>query len=208
MAPLPPAPNTLRVNIQWFIGTDADVLNSIHFVYSGSAPSASDCVSFATTVHNAVNSDLISHLSDNSNLQQVEVIDISSNTGHFGLNTTPITGSRTGNSLPASNCVLVNHTVSRRYRGGKPRTYLPLFSSTDITGPSGWLSASVSAMQTSWNSFISAIEGASSGATTIGAFSNVSYYSGHTLRGTPLVEPIVASIVNPIPGTQRRRNRP
>lgn len=208
MAPLPPAPNALRVNLNYGIGTDANVLNTIHFVYSGSAPAAADCVSFATTVHNAFNSDLLSHLSDNSTLNTVEVIDISSSTGHFGVNSTPLTGGRTGNSLPASNCALVNFQIARRYRGGKPRVYLPLFSSSDISGPSGWLSASVSALQGHWVSFISAISGATSGATTIGAHSNVSYYSGKALRGTPLVEPIVASVVNPIPGSQRRRNRP
>lgn len=208
MAPLPPAASTIRVNLTYYIGTDQNVLNSLHFTYTGSAPAASDCVAFAGDVHTAFSSDLLQHLSDNSELTQVEVIDLASTSGHFGVNTTPLTGSRTGNSLPAGVAVLINHQIARRYRGGKPRTYLPFFSSTDIVSPSGWVSGSVSGLQTHWNSFISAIEGATSGSTTLSAFSNVSYFSGKAQRGTPLVEPIVASVVNGIPASQRRRNRP
>lgn len=208
MPPLPAAANVLRVDVYCGGGLDVGGLCRLHFKYTGGAPTTADCNSLATTVHNSFNTNLKALFNNTGGLGKIVVQDLGSNTGAQGINTTSAIGTRTGAYLSAGTAALINHKIARHYRGGKPRTYLPAFTATDMASPSAWVSASVTALQTGWDAFIAGIVGATSGSTTISAFANVSYYSGKTLRSTPLVETITASVVSTLPASQRRRNRP
>jgi hypothetical protein len=117
--------------------------------------------------------------------------------------------------------VLVNYLISRRYRGGKPRAYLPWGDAGQLTSRQSWSGTFVTAVDSAFSTFYAAVIGLSAGSTTITDHVNVSYYDGFTvvtdpvthrarnvptLRGTPIVDVILSFAANPRPGSQRRRN--
>ncbi|MBA0084905.1 MAG: hypothetical protein HRJ53_07915 [Acidobacteria bacterium Pan2503] len=107
---------------------------------------------------------------------------------------------------------LVNFKIARRYRGGKPRVYLPQGVSAQMNNPVQWQSTYVSQVQGDWANFINAILSSSPPSATIDKQVSVSYFSGHsgvppvpTPRPTPLVDDVIYATVNSIPASQRRR---
>lgn len=219
MPALPPVANCLKYDVHFSAGLDTRAMSRLHFTYTGSAPSGADCVSLAGSARAAWNTNIKSLCSVNNELIFVTVTDIASNTGAAGTDTTAVPGTRAGSNLQGATAALFNHTISRRYRGGKPRTYLPLGVAGDTVGAGAWQSAFQTAANTGIAAFIAAIKASSSGSTVISNFVSVSYYSGFTNktgptgrskarstpRATPLVDVINGSVLNPIPGTQRRR---
>lgn len=222
MPALPPVPSTIKVIYNLGIGTDTNAIVREYFGYSGSAPTAAQCITLAGVIRTAWGNNLKALVSANTNLISTTVIDLSSASGASGVDTTGITGTRTGTSLPAGVAVLVNKKVSRRYRGGKPRSYWPFFTNTDISSPSAWLAASVNSAQTAVNAFYTAVIGAVVGSGAITQESNVSFYNGFTVvtnpvtgrtrnvpklrAGGPLVDTVTSNVVNSLPASQRRRN--
>lgn len=205
MPALPPAGDVVRIDVGLEVGTDAHAINRFHWAYSGSHPDPADCESIGNQVATAWNAHLRAFMTENSAQSTVDVVDLSSLLGAGGLIVNNAVGTRAGASIPAASAVLVNHKISRRYRGGKPRSYLPLFVASDLNGPSGWLSASVTALQTAYDAWAAEISGFTAGSTLLGSQVAVSYFLNNALRATPLVEPITASVVNGAPASQRRR---
>lgn len=221
MPALPPVPNCLRVDFNYTVGLDPNSMSRLHFTYTGPAPSGADCIALAGSFRAAWNTNIKPLISVNNELIGVHVTDIASNTGASGSDATAVPGTRAGGNLQAATCALFNHTISRRYRGGKPRTYMPMGVTTDLVGAGNWQSTFQTAANSGWAAFITACKAASSGSTVISQFVNVSYYSGFTnktgptgrsravsnVRGTPLVDVINGSTLNVAPGVQRRRAR-
>ena len=117
-------------------------------------------------------------------------------------------GSATGtssSSISAGTAMLVKHIIARRYRGGHPRTYMPPPGSGSMTDDDRWTTAVVTAQQGYFDDFIGTLLGHSFTANTLDAYVNVSYYSGGSLRVTPVVDVIAGSIVVRTVATQRRR---
>lgn len=154
-------------------------------------------------------------------LTEVVCTDLSSSSGFQGVNTTPQTGTRGGVLLPGGTCVLINYHMTRRYRGGKPRNYLPYLDASDLNGAQVWNSTPLGLLLAAWVAFIGDVEGTTYSTATIGGQCNVSYYAGFTnvpygsptkyrrtptVRVTPVVDAVVATSANPAPASQRRRN--
>jgi hypothetical protein len=138
-------------------------------------------------------------------LTQVEVDDLGTPGNIPGSAPGPGTGGRTGDLPFADTAVLLNFKVARRYRGGKPRAYMPFLTPGDLFDNNHWNSTIVASLQTQWRSFITACQ--SLGASTIGpAFHcSVSYIHDKVVLTAPIVDPVVLSTVNAIPGSQRKR---
>jgi hypothetical protein len=117
-------------------------------------------------------------------------------------------GTLTGDVVPANCNVMIVHHVARRYRGGKPRNYLPLGGADQLVNPNTWQDALVGDVLAAWIAFEAGAETITFGGIDVLDFSNVSYTLDKLPRPTPLVEPIVSSTVSSIPGSQRRRLRP
>jgi hypothetical protein len=114
----------------------------------------------------------------------------------------------------------MNFKVGRRYRGGKPRIYLPWGSASDQATLNQWTSGFISSAATAWTNFITAIAAAPwSGASGLKQV-NVSFYSGFTNEtgpsgraravstpraGSAVVDDIIAHSLNTIYGVQRSR---
>jgi hypothetical protein len=197
----------LKYSQIWELDNNDNAESILHFQYSGSAPSTSDCSALAATFQAAAVTNLKSLLHTINALGIATVLDLGSSTGASGSGGSITSGTLTGTQLPASTCVVMNHHIARRYRGGKPRTYAPFGSSSSTATTGSWGTGFLNNCNSDWSAFITSCKAASSGATTVTNFVNVSYYNNKTLRVTPQVDTISASIARTRMGTQRRRNR-
>lgn len=218
---LPSVPNVVRARFIYADGGDNNVTTNLHFEYSGGPPISADCLSLANGAQAAWVAHLRAHLNSGSYLAAVSITDLSSETGADGENTTQSIGTGGTEVLPAGVAVLINHKIARRYRGGKPRSYCPFFTSAELTEDGLWTGTAITALKSDWDAFIAAMTALSAGSTDLSKFVSVSYYHGSVgsivdggkrgkttliLRGTPVVDEITSSRVNQVPASQRRRN--
>jgi hypothetical protein len=217
---LPAVPSTIRVQWKGSQSVDLDIINRMYFQYSGSSPTAAQLNTMASTVATAWNSDMGSVTNSGYTLTEVIIEDLNSSTGAVGTATVSHGGPRGGNGSSLAQAMLVNFTLARRYRGGKPRIYLPPPASTDYNTPDAWTTGVITATTTAIQSFISGIIAAVwTGGGTLTQV-NVSYYEGFTVftgptgrarnipklrTGGPQVDAITSSAANIKPANQRRR---
>jgi hypothetical protein len=223
MAPLPPVPNVVSVTFKFTYGQDADVITRFHVLYNPPKPLAADLAAYAAHQSAQASATWASEMSASVSLTQVTVVDMSAADGAVGISGTVVPGTRAGNPLPAHTCVLINGKVSTRYRGGKPRNYLPWGVASDLQDPQHWSSAALSSFTGGVTNLVTAMQTAQ-GAFTPTSSVAVSYYLGSTVTvtgagtpyerahtkatlrtGGPLLYFITLFPVNPRPGTQRRR---
>lgn len=219
MPALPFVPDVVRVDLVQSLGGDVDVLNRFHMDYSG-MPTTSLLNTWATGIRAAWASDCAGMAPDQVVLKNVVVTDLSDDTGPTGEDVGTTDGSR-GAGLSAAACVVASLEISRRYRGGHPRLYLPWGVDGDLETAQTWSNAAVSDFQAAMASFISdSLAAAPSGITPIG-WVNVSYYHGFTnftypsgrtrprptVRGTAVTDGINSVLIRTSVGSQRRRNQ-
>jgi hypothetical protein len=219
VAPLPSVPNVAKFELEWVLEADAPKTRFL-FLYSGGPPDAADMTTLATAVRAAAVTNLVPYLWDSYTLGEVVGTDLSSDEGATGAEPGSTTGGRAGSGLPANVCTLVNHTIERRYRGGKPRSYLPFSVDGDLANNRDWSAGYVAALQAGFDAFIADLIGASSGTTILAGHVSVSYYNGFNtvgpypdgkfkypakLRAAPIVDAITASTVATRISSQRRR---
>lgn len=220
MPALPLVPGVLRLQLKHTLGSDVDVLDRIYLQYTGTAPTSSGLNTMASSVETAWASDLKSYFTTNGSLTEVVIEDLSSASGGVGTWSGSTAGTRTGGVLAAGSAVLLNFSIARRYRGGKPRIYLPYLVSADTASPQTWNGTTLAALLTAWNTFVTAVIAAAPSGTTITNQANVSYYSGFTnftgptgrmrarstVRATALIDAVTATSTNAKVASQRRRN--
>lgn len=222
MANNPPFhPGVVRVTTRFQVGANPFIGTAVHFTYTGGPPTIADLNAMATTAYASAVSDLVPYLAAVNNLVGVEMQDLSSALGAFGSHLAVTAGTLGGAALPAGTCVLLNEVIARRYRGGKPRTYWPLGSTSELAGPASWTSGAVTGFETGIGNYLTAVAGLTHGTTALVAACSVSNYSSfHTVqspitgrwRNIPTARPVAIPpdvlttfTVNPIPGSQRRR---
>jgi hypothetical protein len=143
-------------------------------------------------------------MSTNVQLQQVFVIDLSSNTSPSAEVQVNHIGTRVGTSFTAQVACVSSWTIARRYRGGHPRNYWPAGVTADSVDHRQWEGTARAAFQAAFEAFRVAINGLTVGTASV-VMSSVSYRTAHALRPTPVVSPISAAVVHPRIDTQRRR---
>lgn len=205
MAPLPPVTDVLKYTQDWTVGANAKAESILHFKYSGGPPAAADCIALAGDFQSAMATEMHPLFGDNAWIGLATVLDLNSDTGAEGTSGTATQGTRDGSAVGAQVALVVNHQIARRYRGGKPRTYLPACVASDYSTTGTWASGILSAMNDAFASVIGSCLAATSGSTTITQYGSVSYYLNKVLRGTPEWDPITASLARTRVGTQRRR---
>jgi hypothetical protein len=193
-----------------------------YFEYSGGPPSATNLSSMAAAAVSAADTAFAGTMTANQGMTECEITDLSGPSYAQGSGGTPWVGTVSDERCSPGTAVLVNHTVGRRYRGGKPRSYLPLGTAGDITTAGLWSSASLSVFAGAWGSWVAAVKASGSGC-TVTQIVNVSYYDGFTvvtspttgrarnvpkLRvGGPVVDVVNSHTVPANIASQRRRNR-
>jgi len=219
MPPLAPPGQVIKVAFN--TNDDASHLAGSRFFlsYTGADPSAGDLNTLATDVATAWNSNIAAVVYTGEHLSQVVCTDLSSDTGAEGAWTGSHAGTVGGNPIPANACAVVNHQISRRYRGGRPRTYLRCGVSAVMEGTNEWTTAFQGDVLTAWQAFIAEVLALTGFGFTLQDDVNVSWYSGNRVfttptgrarnipiaRVTPIVDDITNSSVAIKIGSQRRR---
>lgn len=206
MPPLPSVPNVVKVIIS---GTyhDAKWLNILHQSYTGSVPSAASLAAMIGVWKTQADICYAAEMSVDNEVTGFEMIDLSSDTGAIAELSDSTFGARSGDFNPASVALVISAEISRRYRGGHPRTYAPFGTAgTFATGSTiNWDSSFLADVQTKWDDMISGVNGFSSGGTTYNEMVNVSYVSGGARRTSAVVDPITSYVARDRICSQRRR---
>ena len=220
MPALPVAPSVIRLVTQFAIENDQDAISKLHFLYTGSAPTAAQLITFCGVMNTSWNANLKGLCGDETYLVGNTATDLTSSTSAEGTAADSIQGTRGTSYLPADTAFVASYEIVRRYRGGHPRGYWPFGIDTDILDPQHWESASVTAFLAGVEAYIaSAVGGGWSGAGTISQV-NVSYFEGFTavenpithryrnvpnVRAAVVIDEITSVIGRQRPGSQRRR---
>jgi hypothetical protein len=219
MPRLPDVPNVVKAQLQWQDAAGNPLYNNLFLQYEGGPPNASEALSLASSIFTAA-AFLLTQANEQVVLTGCRVTDLSADDTGDALHSGSTAGSLHGDELPASAAALINFTIGRRYRGGKPRNYFPLGDNGNMADPRTWAGGFVTNVEAAWSSFIGAVLGTVAGSTTITAHVNVSYYSGSTgsivdggnrgkttptRRETPLVNDIIGFSMAPRIASQRRR---
>jgi hypothetical protein len=220
MPALPPVPNVAQIEFLWTVGTDVDVTTKLSFLYSGDPPDTASVVDIADAAATAWAAHLQALMTTGNVLQSIQVTDLNSADGERFIAAVGENGTASGAALTQQVCALVNHVLTARYRGGKPRSYFPWGTESSLLNQAQWSSAYITAVNSGFAAFIGALLGETFDTTTFEHQVAISYYSGVyppvTLpsgrvkqaskpRATPVVYPITESRLNPKLGTQRRR---
>jgi len=218
VVPLPPNP-TLRVRLI-YSGVNVDSIGSRFFLtYAGPAPSAATLNTLAGDIAAAYGTHLQSGVSDAYSLSEIDILDISSETGASGTWSGDLVGGDSSNAGVVQSAVNVEFTIARRYRGGKPRMFFPPPGSDSILNTVQWTAAFVSDWNTAVAEFMAEVLALTPGGLTALTHVNLSYYQGFTnvtnssgrtraapkYRTTPLQDTITGYVTKPIMGSQRRR---
>lgn len=220
MPALPLVPNVLRTRLLWSDQDDNSVTSSLFWKYSGAGPDSTEAATLASDLSTLVAAEA-ALWGVVTTFLGVTVTDLSTDSGGEGTHTASVAGTDSNPGLPGAAAVLVNFQINRRYRGGKPRIYLPWGSAAHLNTRQSWESGFLGNVQTAITTITTGFVGASAGTTAITAHANVSYYEGFTtfttpsgrvknlskLRTTPVVDNVVSSSVAVNISSQRRRNR-
>jgi hypothetical protein len=222
MAALPDVPNVLKCALIHTYATRTPVVVRFYMQYDGPAPSDSDCLTYGNSIGDRWNSNIASLCHTNVNLDQVEVVDLTSETAGHNISSPDHPGTLTGTNLPPSTALVSSFTVQRRYRGGHPRAYWPVGNTNQITSDHLWSSGFVGDCTTGIGTFFNEIGSDLSDFGATGGQVNVSYYKGFEnfeypsgriralpkLRiGGPVVDPVTGYVIRNYLANQRRRDQ-
>jgi hypothetical protein len=221
MPALPAAPGVAKVQLGYQVGADVAAMSRFFIHFTGTNPTASQLNTFATSVRTAWSANLAAYMTTVNSLEGVFVEDLSSSSGATGVDVTSVTGTNAGIPIPGGAATMIQFLIARRYRGGKPKIFLPLGNAGNLQSNLQWTAAYLALIQPAYVAFMAAVVGAGwTGAGTV-THVNVSYYNGFTvvtnpithrarnvptLRGTPIVEAVTAYSVEAGVASQRRRN--
>ncbi len=222
MTVLPAVPEAVRVSILWGSGSDVDILTKLHFAYTGTPPNPAAAAALAADIDDAVATYFPALLNTDSVIRGVEIQDLSVfEGGAAGAHLVTTAGTREGGLLPAGVAAMVNYGIARKYRGGKPRSYLPLLVASDLDSTSAWSAAAATAVNAAVTSLFTDVAEMVEGGCELGGPIQVSYFHGYDTprprsnghlyypplpRDTPIVDPLTSWGLNLKPGSQRRRN--
>jgi hypothetical protein len=218
VVPLPASP-CIRVRLE-YTNADGSLAGSrFNLSYSGAAPTSGNCVTLAGDIATAWNSDLAEIVSGNWTLTEVDVLDIASDSGLFGTAAVSHEGSYSGSAIPSQVANNVEFDIGRRYRGGKPRMFIPPPSVAAQEDSAHWTSTFITLSNTQVTAFFTAVSALSVGSIGTLGHVNLSYYQGFknvtnssgrtraapTYRPLALLDPVTGYATKGVLGSQRRR---
>lgn len=216
-----PLPDTPCVRVR-LIYTDTDgneMGNRFYLSYSGSAPSGANCATLASDISSAWGTNLKGLVIDSVSLTEIDVLDIATDSGLSGQWTGTVTGTNGSGPLSIQCAINVEFDIARRYRGGKPRFFLPTANNSEMDGLNRWTSGFVTTVNSDVAAFFTAVEALSVGSMGTLQHVNLSYYKGFTnivnssgreravptYRGTALHDNVTGYSCKQTIGSQKRR---
>lgn len=205
MAALPPVVGVARVAVS---GTNHDQpwANVFHVkIGTGFAMSSAGVTTFATAFANAYTTALYPIMSQQCGARECTVIQLESDTAPSASVAVTGAGAVTGDIAPLSTAKLLKWNISRRYRGGHPRTYLSGVPENDLAADGRlYLPGAVTGTQNAASNFLSAVNALTAEGEDI-SLCTVHYVKNNAVLATPLVDDILSVIAQPEIATQRRR---
>lgn len=205
MPPLPVANKVVKVEITG-LRNGVDWANIFHFSYGGTPPTLPQMQTFADAEVQEYGSQFFTTMDTETSSEQAICTDLSSPTSPQATSLHHVQGTRAGGSIGAQVAFLMNDHIQRRYRGGKPRHYLPMGVTTDLTNDNTWTGGFVTTVVQNYAAFITnTLLNTWPGGGPFGYIS-LSYYSGKALRPVPVQDAILAWTGNTRVATIRRRD--
>lgn len=177
MPPLPAVPNVFKIIVKGISGeaTPLNWANILHWVWSGTTPTVSTCQAIATKVNAEWATNMSPEQVNNITQTETEVIDLTSATAASAVESASNAGTRGDDEIPANVAFLVDYLITRRYRGGHPRSYLIVGGNADFLDAAHWSTAFTAEVATHWSDFLGALSGFTTAGTTLGNQCQVSY---------------------------------
>lgn len=207
MPPLPPV-NVVKLEYA-YSNEDASAINVMYFSWTGGTPSAAQLEGFWDGIAADLHAPYVGASVDTTHGTTQTLTDLSSDTGATYVGEDTWTGTLTGDVVSANNAVVVSHEINRRYRGGHPRSYLMVGSSSVLAGSStkDWQATFLNNIQSGFDAFGSLFPYTEGDVTF--APCSVSYWETvagvRTPRTDPLIDPITSYTVRARVCSQRRR---
>jgi hypothetical protein len=203
MPVLPDAPFTVKVRLAGVNqGTTWNV--GYHLQYTGVPPTVADLEIVANAAGAAWGTNIGPLSVIGCDLSTVVVVDLNSRTGNSTEVVYSNIGLRSGTPLPTSSACVASWHQSLRYRGGHPRTYFPVGTTTDTLNSHLWTPTFQTEAEDAFNAWRAQIVSIVGTAQTW-SYVFVSYVSDGVLRPVPLILPITGVLVHGRMDTQRRR---
>jgi hypothetical protein len=196
--------DVLKVELLWTQG-GVPAANILHFAYSGGPPSGTDCATLAKDVANALWATVGADYPSTTVLVAAKGTDLNTLAGASGTESLGHVGTAVDGPSPAAACVLVDWQITRRYRGGHPRTYFPAVAFGAIATPSTWNPDIITDFTTAIDTVLALDGVATSGTTVLGQLVNVSYVTADAWRVANVVDSIYGFSVSSLIRSQRRR---
>jgi hypothetical protein len=195
----------MKNRLTWNVGATHNASSHLFTHYTGTPPSTADLTTYANLIASSYSAHMISKIPNNVVLSEIECLDLGNPGTIAGVAPISIPGTFPTTAMTAETAVLINFTIARRYRGGKPRVYWPAGTSADLASPVAWQGTFISGFESAFTAFLTALAPDPTPPPAVDHLVNVSYFSAHVLRPTPVVDQVLSWAVNPIPGSQRRR---
>lgn len=178
----PPLPDTscVRVRIDYQHDTGLKGGNRFYLSYSGTAPTGANCVTLATDIAGFWNTSIMSAINPDWTNVEIDVLDITTPLGLSGSWTGSNAGTESGTPMPAQTAMNIEFGIARRYRGGKPRFYLPPSSQTNAASDVAWDQTFINQVATNVGTVMSNIEALTIGGMGTLQHINLSFYDGFT----------------------------
>lgn len=204
MPPLPFVPGVAKIIVKQTL-SGVNCFNVLHADGgAGTGWTSTELNALASAVRTAWVNNVLALQTSLLTLTDVQTIDLASETGPSGVATGSNSGTGGVTSLGANVAVGWTWAISRRYRGGHPRTYIGGIP----TGNTSDAHSITTTYQTLHASAAAALRTAVNGVTTSAGTAKlacVHYYRGGALLATPLVSQISGVSVDRRLDSQRRR---
>lgn len=220
-APLPTPTGVVKATMKVSIASGTPYGSSFMLAYTGASPTTAQLTTFAGTVAAEWNTNLAALTRTADALTEVDAIDLKNPGTIKGIALVSHAGTRGGTASTASICVALAFSPDHRYRGSRPKAFLPMGVDGDLATPQHWAASFITTVETAWAAFISGIQSTDTSGIGLGDQCSVSYIgppytivpnSGNTRAhavGTPKNPPDVYStlaVVGAVKvGSQRKR---
>jgi hypothetical protein len=186
-------------------GKPANAHTHVFFHTTGTAVTTAQLTTLAALVSAQWNTNLKPLTPAGIALTLVEVEDLGHPDTVPGVWAGNIAGTNAQPAQPAEVATLINFAIARRYRGGKPRVYLPMGPSASLSSPIQWNGAWVTSVNGGWAAFITGIISGSGSGAAVDKQVSVSYFNDKAPRATPVIDDVLSATASQVPASQRRR---
>jgi hypothetical protein len=189
------------------------------FGYTGGPATTANLVSLAGSARAQYSSHFAALVATGNAMNLTIASDLSQPSLPVGQDTTSVNGSHASSAAPASCAVLIHFNPDRKYRGSKPKAWLPFGTDADLQDAVNWSSSFITSVNSAWAAYATAIAALTAGTVSMSTQVGVSYFgpptrvntgpgrnkTESTPRTTPLVMQITSVGARQMFGSQRRR---